>query len=66
MSDVAIRVEGRTGRITLTRPQALNALSYEMALPPIPGECYCYMFAEEATNSIHGKKRCIRKRLACM
>lgn len=30
MSGVAIRVEGRAGRITLTRPQALNALSYEM------------------------------------
>jgi enoyl-CoA hydratase/carnithine racemase len=31
MSDVAIRVEGRAGRITLTRPQALNALNYDMA-----------------------------------
>ncbi len=30
MSDVAIRVEGRAGRITLARPQALNALNYEM------------------------------------
>lgn len=30
MSDIAIRVEGRAGRITLTRPQALNALTYEM------------------------------------
>lgn len=31
MSDIHIRVEGRAGRITLTRAQALNALSYEMA-----------------------------------
>lgn len=31
MNDLAIRVEGRAGRITLTRPQALNALSYDMA-----------------------------------
>ncbi|WP_151718474.1 enoyl-CoA hydratase/isomerase family protein [Gemmobacter serpentinus] len=30
MSDISIRVEGRAGRVTLTRPQALNALSYEM------------------------------------
>jgi len=30
MSDIAIRVEGRVGRITLTRPQALNALTYDM------------------------------------
>lgn len=30
MSDIAIRIEGRAGRITLTRPQALNALSYDM------------------------------------
>lgn len=32
MSDIAIRVEGRAGRITLTRPQALNALTYEMCM----------------------------------
>jgi enoyl-CoA hydratase len=32
MADIAIRQEGRAGRITLTRPQALNALSYEMCL----------------------------------
>jgi enoyl-CoA hydratase len=32
MSDVQIRIEGTTGRITLTRPQALNALSYQMCL----------------------------------
>ncbi|MBK5933239.1 enoyl-CoA hydratase [Rhodovulum imhoffii] len=32
MSDIAIRREGRIGRITLTRPKALNALSYEMCL----------------------------------
>lgn len=30
MSDLAIRIEGRAGRVTFTRPQALNALSYEM------------------------------------
>mgnify|MGYP000215177263 CR=1 FL=1 len=29
-NDLNVRVEGRAGRITLTRPQALNALSYEM------------------------------------
>jgi enoyl-CoA hydratase/carnithine racemase len=32
MSDIDIRITGRAGRITLTRPKALNALSYEMAL----------------------------------
>jgi len=32
MTDIDIRKEGRTGRITLTRPKALNALSYEMCL----------------------------------
>jgi len=32
MSDLHIRKEGHAGRITLTRPQALNALSYEMSL----------------------------------
>ncbi len=31
MSDIRIRIEGRAGRITLTRPQALNALSHAMA-----------------------------------
>jgi enoyl-CoA hydratase len=30
MIDVNVRIEGRAGRITLARPQALNALSYEM------------------------------------
>ena len=30
MSDVSIRVEGKAGRITLTRPQALNALNHPM------------------------------------
>jgi enoyl-CoA hydratase/carnithine racemase len=32
MSDIDIRTEGRAGRITLTRPKALNALSYDMCL----------------------------------
>ena len=32
MDDIHIRIEGRAGRITLTRPKALNALSYEMCL----------------------------------
>ncbi|MFN2323681.1 MAG: enoyl-CoA hydratase/isomerase family protein [Trueperaceae bacterium] len=31
-SDIHIRKEGRAGRITLTRPQALNAVSHEMCL----------------------------------
>ncbi len=31
-ADIDIRTEGRIGRITLTRPKALNALSYEMCL----------------------------------
>lgn len=30
MSDISIRIVGRAGRITLTRPQALNAMTYEM------------------------------------
>ena len=30
MSDINIRIEGRAGRITLTRPKALNAMTYEM------------------------------------
>lgn len=30
MSDIDIRIVGRAGRITLTRPQALNAMTYEM------------------------------------
>ncbi|MEX5730211.1 enoyl-CoA hydratase [Rhodovulum iodosum] len=30
--DIHIRIEGRAGRITLNRPKALNALSYEMCL----------------------------------
>ena len=30
--DIHIRTEGRAGRITLTRPKSLNALSYEMCL----------------------------------
>lgn len=32
MSDIRIRTEGKAGRITLTRPRALNAMSYEMCL----------------------------------
>ena len=32
MSDIDIRIEGRAGRITLNRPAALNALTYDMAL----------------------------------
>ncbi|WP_254432873.1 enoyl-CoA hydratase/isomerase family protein [Ruegeria arenilitoris] len=32
MSDIDIRTTGRAGRITLTRPKALNALSYEMCM----------------------------------
>ena len=32
MSDIDIRKTGRAGRITLTRPKALNALSYDMCL----------------------------------
>ncbi len=32
MSDIHIRTEGRIGRITLNRPQALNALTWDMGL----------------------------------
>ncbi len=32
MSDIHIRTSGQTGRITFTRPKALNALSYDMCL----------------------------------
>lgn len=32
MSDIFCRIDGKAGRITLTRPQALNALSHEMSL----------------------------------
>lgn len=32
MSDIEIRKDGRAGRITLTRPKALNALTWEMCL----------------------------------
>lgn len=32
MSDISIRITGRAGRITLQRPHALNAMSYEMCL----------------------------------
>jgi enoyl-CoA hydratase len=30
MSDIVIRIEGKAGRITLNRPQVLNALTYDM------------------------------------
>ncbi|MEM9197976.1 MAG: 3-hydroxyisobutyryl-CoA hydrolase [Pseudomonadota bacterium] len=30
MGEISIRIEGRAGRITLTRPEALNALTYDM------------------------------------
>ena len=32
MSEISIRKQGRAGRITLTRPKALNAVTYEMCL----------------------------------
>jgi enoyl-CoA hydratase len=32
MSDINIRITGRAGRITLQRPQALNAMTYEMCM----------------------------------
>lgn len=32
MTDIDIRIEGRAGRITLNRPKALNALTYQMCL----------------------------------
>ncbi|MBE1284681.1 MAG: 3-hydroxyisobutyrate dehydrogenase [Rhodobacteraceae bacterium] len=32
MSDIDIRVTGRAGRITFTRPKALNAMSYDMCM----------------------------------
>lgn len=32
MSDISIRIVGRAGRITLTRPNALNAMTYDMCL----------------------------------
>lgn len=32
MADIDIRIEGAVGRITLTRPKAMNALTYEMCL----------------------------------
>ena len=30
MTEIDIRIDGRAGRITLNRPDALNALSWEM------------------------------------
>ncbi|KZY46976.1 enoyl-CoA hydratase [Roseovarius sp. HI0049] len=32
MTEISIRKDGKAGRITLTRPKSLNALSYEMCL----------------------------------
>ena len=32
MTDIHIRKQGRAGRITLTRPRALNALTYDMCM----------------------------------
>lgn len=32
MSDISIRKSGQTGRITFTRPKALNAMSYDMCI----------------------------------
>lgn len=32
MTDISIRKDGKAGRITLTRPKALNAMTYEMCL----------------------------------
>ena len=32
MTDIDIRITGRAGRITFTRPQALNALTYDMCM----------------------------------
>lgn len=32
MADIDIRIEGKIGRITLNRPKAMNALTYEMCL----------------------------------
>ncbi len=32
MADIDIRITGRAGRITLNRPQALNALTYDMCI----------------------------------
>lgn len=32
MTDISIRIEGVAGRITLQRPEALNAMTYEMCL----------------------------------
>ena len=31
-SDINLRIQGKAGRITLQRPQALNAMTYEMCL----------------------------------
>ncbi len=33
MSDISIRITGRAGMITLTRPHALHPRTYEMRMP---------------------------------
>ena len=32
MTDISIRITGKAGRITLTRPEALNAMTYDMCM----------------------------------
>ena len=32
MSDISLRIQGKAGRITLQRPEALNAMTYDMCL----------------------------------
>ena len=32
MSDINLRIQGKAGRITLQRPEALNAMTYDMCL----------------------------------
>ena len=32
MSDISLRIQGKAGRITLQRPEALNAVTYDMCL----------------------------------
>ena len=42
MGEIDIRVIGRAGRITLTRPEALNALTYDMILAIEAAICLLY------------------------